>query len=305
MAEHRVVRKHSIDNGLLEGPRYDSELGLVFADAEHGGVLALDAHGLQRQLIPFRKGIGGLVLHADGGAVITGRNVAYKPFTSGDEPAPTTVLLDKDPAQNRVGFNDLTTDEQGRVYVGSLGFVAMHDALDGSAAGPPGTLWVIGLDGEVCSLADDIELSNGMAFDPSGTALYQADSGRRVIFRYELDLGPRLPTVKSRSVFAELPDGVPDGVAVDEAGTVWVALAHAGTIVGLGPDGAVIDTLQVPMPMVTSMCFGGPDLQTMYIVTGSHGADDGVGAGVFECRMDVPGLGAAQARTPTSTTTKP
>ncbi|ODU07412.1 MAG: hypothetical protein ABS81_01260 [Pseudonocardia sp. SCN 72-86] len=285
--------------GLLEGPRYDSRWGLIYADAAHGGVHSLAENGTGHVLIPHRRGIGGLVLHEQDGAVITGRNVAYKPFTPGrTEPAPTEVLLDKDPKAHRVGFNDLTTDLAGRVYVGSLGFVAMEDAVDGSAAGPPGSLWVIDLDGAVSSLADDIALSNGMAFDPTGTVLYQCDSGRRLVFAYELDLEGALPKVVERSVFAELPEGVPDGIAVDVEGGVWVALAHQGKIVGLEQSGRVVDTITIPLPMVTSMCFGGAGMRTLYIVTGAHGDPDG-SAGIFACEMDVAGVPIAPARTPT------
>lgn len=287
-----------VKGGLLEGPRYYARWGLIYADAANGGVYSLAADGTTHLLIPHRRGIGGLVLHAQEGAVITGRNVAYKPFTvDSSEPAPTGVLLDRDPNAHRVGFNDLTTDDAGRVYVGSLGFVAMHDAVDGSAAGPPGNLWVIDLDGTVTSLADDIELSNGMAFDPTGRTLYQCDSGRRVVFAYRLDLEGITPTLVERTVFAELPQGVPDGIAVDVEGGVWVALAHNGQIVRLAADGTVVDTIRVPLPMVTSMCFGGEQLRTLYIVTGAHGDPDDT-AGLFACELDVAGVPVAVARTP-------
>ncbi|WP_158703509.1 SMP-30/gluconolactonase/LRE family protein [Pseudonocardia dioxanivorans] len=284
--------------GLLEGPRYDSRWGVVYADAAHGGVHSLGEDGTTRVLIPHRRGIGGLVLHEQDGAVITGRNVAYKPIAADGGSGATEVLLDRDPQAHRVGFNDLTTDEAGRVYVGSLGFVAMHDAVDGTAAGPPGSLWVVDLDGSVTSLADDIALSNGMAFDPTGTVLYQCDSGRRLVFAYELDLGGAAPKVVERTVFAELPQGVPDGIAVDVEGGVWVALAHRGEIVGLGSDGRVVDTIPVPVPMVTSMCFGGASMRTLYIVTGAHGDPDD-SAGIFACEMDVAGVPVPLARTPT------
>jgi gluconolactonase len=297
-SSHELTTLGRVAGGLLEGPRYDARWGLVYADAANGGVHALADDGTTHLLVPHRRGIGGLVAHEQDGVVITGRNVAHKPVTpDSTEPAPTGVLLDRDADAHRVGFNDLTTDRAGRVYVGSLGFVAMHDAVDGSAAGPPGSLWVIDVDGTVTSLADDIELSNGMAFDPAGTTLYQCDSGRRVVFAYRLDLDADTPTLIERSVFAELPQGVPDGLAVDVEGGVWVALAHNGEIVRLDAKGAVVDTVTVPLPMVTSMCFGGPELRTLYIVTGAHGDPDD-NAGLFACEMDVAGVPVALARTP-------
>lgn len=298
MGVHELDLLKSIPGGLLEGPRYDSDLGLIYADAAHGGVFSLGPDG-PRLLIPHRKGIGGLILHASGGAVITGRNVAYKAFTpEGAPPAPTVVLLDRDPSVGRVGFNDLTTDASGRVFVGSLGFVAMHDAIDGHAAGPPGSLFVIDIDGSVRTLADDLQLSNGMAFTADGTRLYQCDSGRELIFAYDLE--PGTTTVTRRSVFTTVNAGVPDGIAVAEDGNVWVALAHAGRIAVFSANAVLVEEIAVPVPMVTSLCFGGPDLRTLYVVTGSEGADPATGAGIFATEVAVPGVSVAPAKTPTN-----
>ncbi len=57
-----------------------------------------------------------MALHEDGGLIVSGRNVAYKAPAR----AETAVVLDRDPKLGIVGFNDLTTDATGRIYVGSL-----------------------------------------------------------------------------------------------------------------------------------------------------------------------------------------
>ena len=129
--------------GLLEGPTWHSGLGLIFSDVDNGGVFALGAGGEIETLVEHRRGIGGIALHADGGLVVGGRNIAHK---RGDE---TLVLLGQDSVDGIVGFNDLTTDTLGRIYVGSLGASPFaEDAgqttgylhridLDGSAHGVP------------------------------------------------------------------------------------------------------------------------------------------------------------------------
>src|SRR6185295_2380121 len=64
--------------GLVEGPTIDPNGDLVFSDLQGGGVKRLGANGSVTDVIPHRRGIGGIAVHADGGFVISGRNVAWK-----------------------------------------------------------------------------------------------------------------------------------------------------------------------------------------------------------------------------------
>src|ERR1700722_3626269 len=100
--------------GLLEGARWYPEHGLVFSDMTAGGVYRLPPGATGPEtLIPHRKAIGGLVAHADGGFVVSGRNVSIK----GDD-GTTTVLLEA--AADEQFFNDITADGRGRLFAGSL-----------------------------------------------------------------------------------------------------------------------------------------------------------------------------------------
>src|SRR5678815_1284248 len=102
--------------GLIEGPVWDARRGLLFSDVPNGGVFCLSPSGQVSTVVEHRKGIGGMALHADGGLIVSGRNIGYKGPASAD----TVVLLDRDADAGVVGFNDLTTDAAGRIYVGSL-----------------------------------------------------------------------------------------------------------------------------------------------------------------------------------------
>src|SRR3954470_14467574 len=79
--------------GLIEGPVWDPQRGLLFSDVLFGGVYALSRSGSVSTLFEHRRGIGGMALHTAGGLVVSGRNVSYKPFDGG----PTVTLLDSDP----------------------------------------------------------------------------------------------------------------------------------------------------------------------------------------------------------------
>jgi gluconolactonase len=271
--------------GLIEGPVWDPARGLLFSDVINGGVFCLERGGEVRPVIEHRRGIGGMALHEGGGLVVSGRNVAVKPAGGGA----TRVLLEADAERGELGFNDLATDAAGRVYVGSLGF----HPLAPDDAPKPGKLLCIDLDGSARVVADDVLLTNGLALSPDGRRLYHSESLRHVVRVYEVGDGGALSPHRA---FAEVEGGIPDGLAVAEDGSVWVAIAFGGRVDVFEPGGRLRASLPVEIPMVTSLCFGGPERRDLYIVTGSQGADrDDLGF-VFRTPVEVAGLALAPAR---------
>jgi gluconolactonase len=270
--------------GLVEGPVWHKQMGLLYSDVLNGGVFALGADGAISTVVPHRRGIGGIVLHEAGGVVVGGRNLAYKSF-DGER---SVVLLDSEVTPGAVGFNDFTTDAKGRIYAGSLGFVVF-----GGGDPKPGHLHVIDLDGSVRTLSDGVMLTNGMGFSPDGKQLYHADARGDVVRVYDVDgdggVGPWRPFVATKN-------GHADGLAVAEDGSVWVAIAHGSRVDVFEPDGSLRKSIPVPLPMVTSVCFGGDDLMDLYVVTGSRGGPSENCGTVYKTRADVPGLPVVKAR---------
>ena len=270
--------------GLIEGPVWLPDRGLLFSDVHGGGVYCLDANGAVTTVFPHRRGIGGMVLHDEGGLVVGGRNIAFKSFAGGD----SVVLLDRSPEQGNVGYNDLTTDAAGRIYVGSLGSPVFEPGEQIA-----GNLHLIDLDGSSRIVAPDVLLTNGLGFSPDGRTLYHSDSRRQTVFCYAVsengDLGEKTP-------FARTDAGAPDGLAVAEDGGVWVAVAGGSSVDVFAPDGSLRERLSVPLPMVTSVCFGGEDLRTLYVVTGSDGSGGERNGSVFRVAVDVSGLPVPSAK---------
>jgi gluconolactonase len=263
--------------GLVEGPVWEPGRGLYYSDVTNGGVYRLSPSGDVSLAIPHRRGIGGMALHAAGGLVVTGRNVSFKNLHDGG----AAVLLDNDVTTDAIGFNDLTTDAAGRIYVGSLAFHVVAGAPP-----KPGHLHVIDLDGSVRTISDGVVVTNGLAFSPDGGRLYHCDSHADLIRVYDVHADG---SVGAWRVFARLNSGTPDGMTVAADGSVWVALAHAGCVAVFEPDGSPRLRLPVPLPMVTNVCFGGDDLRDLYVVTGSErGPKENCGT-VFRTRVDVPG----------------
>lgn len=91
------------------------------------------------------------------------------------------------------------------------------------------------------------------------------------------------------------PGGQADGLDVDAAGRVWVALGAGSGIAIYSPSGDLGTVLQVPARFVSSCCHTGTDLRTIAVTTADNTADPARGGSVFITRTDVPGLPAKQA----------
>ena len=277
--------------GLIEGPVWDPTRGLIFSDVINGGAFCLGPDGAVSPVIEHRRGMGGMALHADGGMIVSGRNISYKPADGG----PTRVLLADDPDHGLLGFNDLTTDQAGRIYAGGLGFRPV-----GSGDEPkPGELYCIDLDGSARVVGRDVLLTNGLGFSPDGRLLYHSDSLRHLVRVYDVagdgGLGPHR-TFAALELGGSGEPGIPDGLAVAEDGSVWVAVAHGSRVEVFNPDGSTRAEIPCPLPMVTSVCFGGDDLRTLYVVTGTDGSGRDDAGTVFRLPVDVPGLKVPPAR---------
>lgn len=273
--------------GLIEGPVWDDQRGLLFSDVTFGGVFAVTGQGAVSTVFEHRRGIGGMTQHVSGqGLVVSGRNIAFKPFDDG----PTVEILGQPDTNGGVGFNDITADNHGRIYAGELGESPFADAPTGRA----GRLWCIEPDGAARVVAEDVLLTNGLAFSPDDRVLYHSDSRRNAVMAYDVfedgSLGPKRE-------WATTTDGAPDGLVVSEDGAVWVALAGGSGVAVFGADGKEKRRITIPAPMCTSVCFGGPDLRQLYIVSGSEGAGTDRGGAVWVIDTEVAGLPVAPATT--------
>ena len=222
---------------------------------------------------------------SSGGLVVGGRDIACVSLTDGT----THSLLSLDAIPGATGFNDLTADAAGRIYVGSLAF-----RVFGGETPKPGHLHVIDLDGSMRTLSDGVLLTNGLGFSPDGKRLYHSDARAPLVRVY--DVAPD-GSVGPWRKFASLGEaGVPDGLKVASDGSVWVADAHGGRVAVFDADGAHRQDIAIPLPMVTSLCFGGDDLRDLYIVTGSRGGPHENCGSIFRSRVDVAGLALPVAR---------
>jgi len=270
--------------GLLEGPRVDDQDRLYFSDVPNGGVYRRSRDGNVETLIPKRKGVGGTALNEGGGIVCSGRSLIYWNEQTGT----SRNLFTEWEGHPLKGLNDLQPDDLGSVYVGSLEFDALSDQKP-----IPGNLFRVDPDGTVTKLWEGIQVTNGMGFSPDRKHLFHADSTTQAVWVYDVQADR---TVKDRRIFAKLPVGWPDGMAVDAEGGIFVAVVNDGEVMRFKPDGTLDSRLKVPAKMVTSLTFGGKDMQDLYIVTADNTDDKAKKGTIFKTRSEIPGLPVPKAR---------
>ena len=153
-------------------------------------------------------------------------------------------------------WSDMVVDGRGNAYVGSIGF----DFPFGEVA--PGILALITPDGTVTQVADGIEFPNGVAVTPDNRTLILAESyGRRLTAFGIADDG----TLSGRRVWADLGDGVPDGICLDAEGAVWYADVPNKRCVRVREGGEVLQTIDLDRGGFACM-LGGEDGRTLFMV---------------------------------------
>jgi sugar lactone lactonase YvrE len=258
---------------LAEAPTVDSDGSLVFSDVLGGGVYRLDSPGTVTTVVPKRRGVGGIAIHADGGIVCSGRDVIHVR----DGRAARTVLH----VDGVAGWNDLCTDPAGNVVAGALRFAV----FDPDAEAIPGQVWRARPDGEHDIVFGDVVHANGIACTPDGSTIYASDTRRQRVIVFDLARG-------SRREIDVAALGHPDGMALDEHGAIWLALVGGG-IARLTPDGEVDRRVEPPSAFTTSVCFSGRDL---YATTGGHSEHPELGGCVLRTTVDVAGAPIVPAR---------
>ncbi|HKD66855.1 MAG TPA: SMP-30/gluconolactonase/LRE family protein [Candidatus Binataceae bacterium] len=270
--------------GLIEGPRIDEQGRLYFTDHASNSVCRRNPDGRLETLVAGRKSVGGLALCESGKLLMSGPSLALFDEKTGK----VEDVFSKYPDRTINALNDMTVDSHGSVYIGSMNY----NALERDAKPVPGDLYRVDPGGSVTVVGEGYQVSNGLGFSPDGKLLYHADSPPKAIYAYEVAPDRSL---KNRRVFAQVPEGYPDGLAVDAEGGVWVAAIFAYELVRFKPDGTVERRIKMPSRMVVSLTFGGPDMGDLYVVTGDN-VDRPLKGTIFKMRSDIPGLPVPKAK---------
>jgi len=265
-----------------EGPSWDAATrSLIFVDVTPGIVYRFTPESGQLDVYKFGQEVGGAVPTDRGGLVVAARDGVYL----ADDKASNPVLIadiEADNPGNRM--NDVKVDPEGRLWAGTMAF--------DFAAGAAALYRVAG--NQYDRIIPDLTISNGTDWSPDGTLMYYIDSAtQRVdVFDYAVADG----TVSARRPFVDITGGMPDGMTVDQEGFVWVALFGAGEVRRYSPLGEHVESVRIAASQATSCCFGGADLDTLYITSAAYEFTEEqleiepLAGAVFACKPGVKGL---------------
>ena len=184
--------------------------------------------------------------------------------------------------------NDVTIDSKGYLYFtdpryGDRGNLEMIDTDGKSIEG----VYRIGPDGKVVRLlTHEIQRPNGIAISPNDRYLFVAvntndDQGNsRSLWRFELDAKRDIVPKSGKQLYDWGTDRGPDGMAIDQESRLYVTAGfnypdaqqtadkHKAGVYVFSPEGKLLETIPVPMDMITNCAFGGKDRKTLYITAG-------------------------------------
>jgi sugar lactone lactonase YvrE len=273
---------------LGEGPVWDAaRRRLLWVDIEGRAVLegVLDGDTITvTDRIAFDTMVGAVTVAADGTLLVAAQERLVVRHPDGRrEDGPRVV-----PAGEARRCNDGKTDPAGRFLVGTL-----------SLAGPSQREVLVRLerDGGLTVLDDDLALSNGLAWSADGRRMFSVDTVARTVSVRDYD--PGSGAVGPRRVHLRLEDGFPDGIAMDAADHLWVAVWGGGEVRRYAPAGTLVERVATGAPHTSSVAFAGDDLRTLVITTATSELGDEQlrahpGSGrLFTVPVDVPGLPVA------------
>ena len=250
---------------LGEGVRWDARRSeLLRVDIVRGTVFrdrVLDGGGLaavQRYELPWPVGMIAPIDGDDGWLLGAGRGFVHL----APDGRHRTITEVSGPGTR---MNDGAADPQGRYWGGSL-------ADDHHAGG--GAFYRLDRNGHAEQVLDGLTIPNGVGWSPDGRTMYLVDSGPRVVHAFAFD-GDR-GAIADERVLLTVPEdvGAPDGLTVDAAGDLWIAIYGAGQVRRYSPEGELRETLAVPAAQTTCCAFGGPGLHTLYVTTATENWTD-------------------------------
>ena len=250
---------------LGEGPVWDHRTGeLLWVDIE-GGMLHI-YNSYSTQIIDFQFD------HRIGAIVPTTKIAVYLVALQNGihiwKRETNTLRKISDPEEhipnNR--FNDGKCDWDGNLWVGSM---------DIQATKGQGTLYCIDPFGNVIPKLSNLSISNGIAFDRLKNKMYFFDQASYSVVAYDYDSSKIQLSNSQRVIDIDQSLGAPDGMCIDEEGMLWIAHWRGAQVIRWNPEsGEILQKVMVPSKHVTSCCFGGENLDTLYITSAQIGLAD-------------------------------
>ncbi len=269
-----------------EGPLWDERLQVLYwVDILNSKVYVYDPATGENRGMDVGQHVGTVVLREAGGLMLA----VQQGFASFD-PESQDLSLIANPEAHVTGnrFNDGKCDPGGRFWAGTMAYEDPKDS---------GGLYRLDTDLSVHTIFDGVGISNGIVWSLDHTTMYYIDTLRQNVraYDYDNDTGD----IANERVAVAVPDdaGMPDGMAIDADGMLWVAHYGGSRVCRWNPhSGALMEKIDLPVTQVTACAFGGANLDTLYITSAAQQLDAAdlarqpLAGGLFAIQMPYQGV---------------
>lgn len=283
-----TVRKDGL--GFIEGPRWHAGR-LWFSDSTNGMVMTLGPEGDVQPVVAVPGEPSGLGWLPDGRLLVVSwerrRLMRLDP----------TGLVEHADLSGVATFhcNDMVVDRQGRAWVGNGGFDlgAYLDergllAISAVPDLPTAALARVDSDGAVHVATTGLRFPNGTVVTPDESTLVVAETFAERLTAFDIGADGALT---NRRTWANLPGVVPDGIALDAEGAIWIANPIVPECLRVAPGGAVLDRVTASQPCY-ACALGGSDRSTLFLLTNPlFDMTWGGGGRIETVAVAVPGAG--------------
>lgn len=266
---------------LGECPTWDDRRRvLLWIDIHAGRVHSLDPVSGEVRTTEVGQPVGALAPRERGGLVLAlqGGFALLDPESGGPR-----LVAEVEAGERRTRLNDGKCDAAGRFWAGTM----EHEGRE-----PIGSLYRLDPGGAVRPMVTGVSLSNGLGWSPDRRTMYYVDSPTRRVDAFDFDLAAGEVANRRTLVALEREAGIPDGLAVDAEGHVWLALWGGSAVRRYSPSGQLAGIVDLPASLITSCTFGGPDLDELYITSARRDLrrPEPAAGGIFRVRPGVTGL---------------
>jgi sugar lactone lactonase YvrE len=180
-------------------------------------------------------------------------------------------------------INDAKCDPRGRLWFGTL---------DNDLVNPVASLSCAPDARGAATRLSSLTISNGLGWSPDGRTMYLIDSAPHVLLAMSYDVETGTIGEPSTLVSFGRDTGLPDGLSVDRAGDIWVAMYGGGAMRRYTSDGAPAEVRTLPVSHPTSCCFVGDDLDQLLVTTSAWAPEEPgeLDGASFVIDVDTPGL---------------
>jgi len=170
-------------------------------------------------------------------------------------------------------FNDAKCDPAGRLLAGTMSLESSPGVVKQPGAG---SLYGLKSENQLQVIDRGFDISNGLAWTSDSSNFFFIDSVPRMIYGYDYDSenfsASNRRVVIDFNKWSKEDIGLPDGMCIDACGHIWVACFFAGKVVCFDVNtGQRLREVKMPAKCITSCCFGGPQLDELFVTSSQYG----------------------------------